>query len=108
MGGPNGARPVIARRVLRGVGRDVGRLDAGPRAVAGAETQGVQATRRDLGDEGDGTHEAHTDALNPGERVLLVDDVLATGGTLKAAAKLARRPGGHVVGAAVQVVGVDA
>ena len=45
--------------------------------------------------------EVHADALPPGARVLLVDDVLATGGTLRAALSLLRRQGSHVVGAAV-------
>jgi adenine phosphoribosyltransferase len=45
--------------------------------------------------------EIHADALPPGARVLLVDDVLATGGTLRAALGLARQQGALVVGAAV-------
>lgn len=39
----------------------------------------------------------HADALRPGARVLLVDDVLATGGTVVATAELVRRLGGEVV-----------
>lgn len=45
--------------------------------------------------------EIHADAVPPGARVLLVDDVLATGGTLQAALALARRQGAEVVGASV-------
>ncbi|HEX2316946.1 MAG TPA: adenine phosphoribosyltransferase [Thermomonospora sp.] len=47
------------------------------------------------------TIEMHVDALRPGERVLIVDDVLATGGTARAAAELVRRGGGEVVGLSV-------
>ena len=42
--------------------------------------------------------EAHQDACPPGARVLIVDDVLATGGTAEAAGALVRRLGGEVVG----------
>jgi adenine phosphoribosyltransferase len=42
--------------------------------------------------------EAHRDALGPGTRVLVVDDVLATGGTARAAGQLARGLGGELVG----------
>ncbi|MBC7463658.1 MAG: adenine phosphoribosyltransferase [Actinobacteria bacterium] len=40
----------------------------------------------------------HQDALSPGSRVLLIDDVLATGGTAVAGIRLLQRAGGHVVG----------
>ena len=42
--------------------------------------------------------EAHSDACPPGSKVLIVDDVLATGGTAEAACELVRRLGGEVVG----------
>jgi adenine phosphoribosyltransferase len=45
--------------------------------------------------------EIHEDAVTKGERVLLIDDVLATGGTLRAATNLVQRTGGVVIGAAV-------
>jgi adenine phosphoribosyltransferase len=50
---------------------------------------------------GEATLEIHQDAVAPGERVLLVDDVLATGGTLVAAHELVGALGGVVVGTAV-------
>jgi adenine phosphoribosyltransferase len=45
--------------------------------------------------------EIHADAFRKGERVLIVDDVLATGGTAKAASDLAERLGAHVIGVSV-------
>lgn len=47
--------------------------------------------------------EMHADAVPPGTRVLLIDDVLATGGTLAAAAGLLELSGANLVGAAVVV-----
>ncbi len=43
--------------------------------------------------------EIHTDAIRPGERVLIVDDLLATGGTASATRSLVERLEGNVVGA---------
>jgi adenine phosphoribosyltransferase len=50
---------------------------------------------------GSATLEVHQDAFEPGERVLIVDDVLATGGTARATANLIRKTGADVVGLAV-------
>jgi adenine phosphoribosyltransferase len=47
--------------------------------------------------------EIHTDALKPGERVLIVDDLLATGGTVSATAELVEKLGGHIAGIAFLV-----
>ncbi|WP_448613033.1 adenine phosphoribosyltransferase [Modestobacter sp. URMC 112] len=52
---------------------------------------------------GTATLELHTDSIGPGQRVLLVDDVLATGGTLAAAITLIERLGGVVTGVSVVV-----
>jgi adenine phosphoribosyltransferase len=50
---------------------------------------------------GEATLEVHQDAFSPGERVLLVDDVLATGGTVAAAARLVERSGAVLAGCSV-------
>jgi adenine phosphoribosyltransferase len=47
--------------------------------------------------------EVHTDAINEGQRVLILDDLLATGGTLAATAKLIENTGGVVAGVAVVI-----
>jgi len=49
---------------------------------------------------GTATMEVHDDALQPGEKVLLVDDLLATGGTAEAGIKLIERMGAEVIGCA--------
>jgi adenine phosphoribosyltransferase len=52
---------------------------------------------------GTATLELHTDAIRPGQRVLLVDDVLATGGTLQAALALVEELGGIVTAVSVVI-----
>jgi adenine phosphoribosyltransferase len=52
---------------------------------------------------GTATIEVHTDAVSPGQRVLLVDDVLATGGTAAAAFSLLEQLGGTVVALSVLI-----
>lgn len=49
---------------------------------------------------GNATVEMHSDSVKPGQRVLLIDDLIATGGTMLAAAKLLQRLGANVVEAA--------
>jgi len=52
---------------------------------------------------GTDTLEMHSDSFAPGARVLIVDDLLATGGTAEAAAKLVEQAGGEVAGLAFVV-----
>jgi len=44
------------------------------------------------------TIEMHEDAIKPGEKILIIDDVLATGGTAKATADIVEKLGGEIVG----------
>jgi adenine phosphoribosyltransferase len=51
---------------------------------------------------GTATVELHTDAVKPGQRVLLIDDLIATGGTMMAGMKLLEKLGAEVIeGAAI-------
>ena len=68
--------------------RKAGKLPAARRSVAYELEYGTEAI------------EVHEDAFRPGDRVLIVDDVLATGGTAAAAVKLVEDLGAHVVGLA--------
>jgi len=52
---------------------------------------------------GDSALEMHADAIAAGQRVLIVDDLLATGGTMDASARLVEESGGQVVGHAVVI-----
>ncbi|HUT35695.1 MAG TPA: adenine phosphoribosyltransferase [Planctomycetota bacterium] len=52
---------------------------------------------------GTDTLEMHRDAIRPGTRVLMVDDLLATGGTMKACCDMVRAAGGVIVGCAFLV-----
>lgn len=52
---------------------------------------------------GKATLEIHVDAIKPGQKVLLVDDLLATGGTIRAAAQLIEKLGGVVAGVLVMI-----
>ncbi len=59
-----------------------------------AETYSVDFTL----EYGDATIEVHKDSINEGEKVLVIDDLIATGGTAEAAAKLIKISGGLVAG----------
>ena len=56
---------------------------------------------------GTDTLEIHQDALNPGDKVLIIDDLLATGGTVRAAADLVEAQGAKVLGLAFVIELVD-
>jgi len=47
---------------------------------------------------GTDTLEVHADAIKPGQRVLMVDDLLATGGTMRACCDLVEKLGGQIIG----------
>ncbi len=75
------------------------RLGAGfvPVRKAGKLPSRSLSTSYDL-EYGSAVLEMHVDALAPGDRVVVIDDVLATGGTMLAAADLVRQAGANVVG----------
>lgn len=56
---------------------------------------------------GTGTLEMHVDSFKPGAKVLIVDDLLATGGTTKAITQLVNKAGGVVAGISVFIELVD-
>jgi adenine phosphoribosyltransferase len=72
----------------------------------------LPATKQSLTYEleyGTDTLEIHKDAIRPGQRVVMVDDLLATGGTMRACCDLVEQLGGNIVGIAVliELVGLD-
>ena len=75
------------------------RVGAGfvPARKAGKLPAATRSVTYDL-EYGAETLQLHEDAVAPGERVLIVDDVLATGGTAAAAATLVAQAGGRIVG----------
>jgi adenine phosphoribosyltransferase len=79
-------------------------LDAGfvPVRKLGKLPGEVISTEYDL-EYGTNTLELHSDAIRPGERVLVVDDLLATGGTVSATIELVERLQGQVVAVAFLV-----
>ena len=59
----------------------------------------VQSVSYEL-EYGTASLEAHIDAVNPGDRILLVDDLIATGGTASASCELVERLGGEIAACA--------
>lgn len=84
------------------------RLDAGfiPVRKAGKLPWAVAREEYDL-EYGSDKLEIHRDAISPGERVLVIDDVLATGGTAAASARLVEHLKGEIVGIGVLLELVD-
>ena len=76
-------------------------LDAGfiPLRKPGKLPYDVQSVSFEL-EYGTASLEAHIDAVNPGDRILLVDDLIATGGTASASCDLVERLGGDIVACA--------
>jgi adenine phosphoribosyltransferase len=68
-----------------------------PARKAGKLPGATRSVTYDL-EYGTETLEVHEDAIRPGERVLIIDDVLATGGTAAATASLVEQAGGEIVG----------
>ena len=62
----------------------------------------VEKVQYDL-EYGSDSLEIHADAILPGQRVIIVDDLLATGGTMEATIELVKRMGGEIVGLTVAI-----
>ncbi len=80
------------------------RLNAGfvPVRKPGKLPAAVEKVKYDL-EYGSDSLEIHKDAIQPGQRVIIVDDLLATGGTMEASMELVKRMGGEIVGIAVAI-----
>jgi adenine phosphoribosyltransferase len=80
------------------------RLNAGfvPVRKPGKLPAHVERVTYDL-EYGSDTLEMHSDAILPGQRVVLVDDLLATGGTMEATIQLVKRLGGEIAGLAFAI-----
>ena len=80
------------------------RLNAGfvPIRKPGKLPAATEKVKYDL-EYGSDSLEIHKDAIQPGQRVIIVDDLLATGGTMEASVQLVERLGGTVVSLAVAV-----
>ena len=119
------ADPSLFDRTVKALGADWGPVDV----IVGMESRGFlfgTPMARDLGvafaparkkgklphstvevtyelEYGSACLQMHTDAIRPGQRVLIVDDLVATGGTAVATVDLVRRLGGVIVGCAFVV-----
>jgi adenine phosphoribosyltransferase len=62
----------------------------------------VERVQYDL-EYGSDSLEIHADAIRPGQRVIIVDDLLATGGTMEATIQLVKKLGGEIVGLTVAI-----
>jgi adenine phosphoribosyltransferase len=80
------------------------RLNAGfvPIRKPGKLPAATEKVKYDL-EYGSDSLEIHKDAIQPGQRVIIVDDLLATGGTMEASVQLVERLGGTVVSLAVAI-----
>ena len=69
----------------------------------------TKLSRSYLLEYGEATLELHTDAIEKGDRVVIVDDLLATGGTARAAAELVEEAGGEIVSLlfVIELLGLD-
>lgn len=118
------AQPELVRQIIKAMVIHVGEKNGKIDAVAGIEARGFilgSILAYELGcsfipvrkagrlpfsthregyalEYGSAEIEVHTDAIKPGSRILVHDDLLATGGTACAAAKLVQRSGGMVAG----------
>ena len=80
-------------------------VGAGPVRGPGAHPQAGQTPGKTLShtyelEYGTDTLQVHADAVSPGANVLMVDDLLATGGTIEACCRMVEQAGGRVVGCA--------
>src|SRR6201986_4096734 len=80
------------------------RLNAGfvPIRKPGKLPAATETVKYDL-EYGSDSLQIHKDAITPGQRVIIVDDLLATGGTMQASVELVERLGGIVAGIAVAI-----
>jgi adenine phosphoribosyltransferase len=100
---PDLVAAIEARGFIPGAAMAV-KLDAGfvPIRKAGKLPWSTVTESYDL-EYGTDSLEVHSDAVQPGQKVLIVDDVLATGGTASAAVRLMRKLGAAVVGVEVLI-----